>query len=195
MPWDKLKESGAVDNPDNPSTNDWIGDIDTDFIGLKIDEYEKAQSETLKGGFAPKEFAAIEKLFDRYSEADIESLDENTIDTDFVPKARDVDGTTSSKDNHDPWHKYSPFASQQDSDGALISEGFKAGKIENGTILYQLGKEDSSGEWFTDSATVDSCRDPNTGSVDIAKLKEKLQIKDTGLFIEIRFSTAKSFIV
>lgn len=178
MSWDTFKESGAIENPDNPSTNDWVGDIDTDFIDSKIDEYEKLQSEIKTGSFAEKESATIENLFDRYSDADVESLDENTIDTDFVPKARDVDGTTSSKENHDPWHKYSPFASQQDSNGEFVSEGFKVGNIENGTILYQLGKENSSGEWFTDSATVDSCRDPNTGKVDIPKLKEKLQIKD-----------------
>lgn len=41
MSWDKFKETGALDNPDNPSTDDWVGDIDTDFVDTKMSEYEK----------------------------------------------------------------------------------------------------------------------------------------------------------
>ena len=186
MSWDKFKETGSVENPDNPSTNDWIGDIDTDFVDSKIDEYEKMKVKTKNGDSTEQDSTAIKNLFDRYSDADIEMLDENTIDTDFVPKARNADGSDpcpkikdNDKDkNRDAWYKHSPLASQQDSDGEFISEGFKVGNVEGGTVLYQLGKQDSAGEWFTDYATVDSCRDPNTGKVDLSKLKEKLQIKD-----------------
>lgn len=186
MSWDKFKESGAIENPDNPSTNDWIGDIDTDYVDAKIAEYERIQAEMKNGNFTEKEFATSDNLFDRYTDSDTEILDENTIDTDFLPKARNSDGTNpcpcingSDKDkNRDAWYKYSPHASQEDSNGDFTPEGFKVGALANGSVIYQLGKEDSSGEWFTDSATVDSCRDPNTGKVDISKLKEKLQIKD-----------------
>ena len=88
MSRDNFKESGVIENPDNPSTNDWIGDIDTDFIDAKIAEYEKLQAESKNAHAAKKEVAVIENLFARYSDADIDSLDENTIDTDFLPKVK-----------------------------------------------------------------------------------------------------------
>lgn len=174
MSRDNFKESGVIENPDNPSTNDWIGDIDTDFIDAKIAEYEKLQAESKNAHTAKKEVAVIENLFARYSDADIDSLDENTIDTDFLPKVKNKDGSLPTEKKYE----HSPLVSQEDSDGDFIPDGWKPIILENGTEIYQLGKEDSSSEYFTDSATVESCRDPNTGEVDLSKLKEKLQIKD-----------------
>lgn len=174
MSWDKFKESGSIEKNDNPSTNDWIGDIDTDFIDFKIAEFEKLQAESKNGRSAEKEIAVIENQFDRYSDADIESLDKNTIDIDFLPKVKNQDGSLSTERKY----KYSPFVSQEDSDGDFIPDGWKPIILENGTKIYQLGKENSPSEYFTDSATVESCRDPNAGEIDLSKLKEKLQIKD-----------------
>ena len=180
MLWEKLKESGTIEMPDDPSTNDWIGDIDTDFLDTKIAEHEKIQAESRRGHIPEKEADAMENLYDRYSDADHASLDENTIDADFMPKARNADGSdpNGNKKNRDAWYKYSPFASQEDQNGDFMPDGFKVGTLEDGTVLYQLGKEKSSGEWFTDSETVNSCRDSNTGEIDLSKLKAKLQIKD-----------------
>lgn len=48
MSWNKFKETGALDNPDNPSTDDWVGDIDTDFIDTKIEEYERSKKDGSK---------------------------------------------------------------------------------------------------------------------------------------------------
>lgn len=187
MSFDKLRESGAVETPENPATDDWIGNLDSDFIEAKIAEFEKLQAEDKSGKRSEMDGKAIDTLFDRYSDTDIDFLDENTIDTDFLSKARNADGTDScpfiddekKKKDRAAWYKYSPHTSQEDSDGSLMPEGFKVDHLEHGTVLYQLGKENASSEWFTDSETVDSCRDPNTGKVDISLLKEKLQIEDS----------------
>lgn len=187
MSFDKLRESGAVETPENPATDDWIGNLDSDFIEAKIAEFEKLQAEARSGKRSEMDEETIDTLFDRYSDATIDFLDENTIDTDFLPKARNADGTDScpfiddekKEKDRAAWYKYSPHTSQEDNEGSFMPEGFKVGQLEHGTVLYQLGKENASGEWFTDSETVDSCRDPDTGEIDISLLKEKLQIEDS----------------
>lgn len=187
MSFDKLRESGAVETPENPATDDWIGNLDSDFIEAKIAEFEKLQAEARSGKHSEMDEETIDTLFDRYSDATIDFLDENTIDTDFLPKARNADGTDScpfiddekKEKDRAAWYKYSPHTSQEDNEGSFMPEGFKVGQLEHGTVLYQLGKENASGEWFTDSETVDSCRDPDTGEIDISLLKEKLQIEDS----------------
>lgn len=51
MSLDKIKESGIIENLDNPTTDDWIGNIDTDLLENKISEYEvsKGEKRKLKG--------------------------------------------------------------------------------------------------------------------------------------------------
>lgn len=180
MAWEKFRESGVVERPDHPATNDWIGDTDEDFFDAKLALHEKLMAASGKDRAAEWNAGAVEKLFDRYSDKDIALLDDSTIDTDFLPKARNADGTDPNKGDayRSAWYKYSPFASQEDWNGEFIPEGFKVGTLEKGTVLYQLGREHSCGEWFTDAATVNSCRDPDTGEIDLSKLKNKLQIKD-----------------
>ena len=62
MSWDKFKESGAIENSDNPSTNDWIGDIDVDLIDQKMDDYDKRNSKrnfdenSIEFAFEPDDF-------------------------------------------------------------------------------------------------------------------------------------------
>ena len=62
MSWDKFKETGSVENPDNPSTNDGIGDIDVGLIDQKMDDYDKRNSKrnfdenSIEFAFEPDDF-------------------------------------------------------------------------------------------------------------------------------------------
>ena len=90
MLFDKLRESGVVETPENPATDDWIGNLDSDFIEAKIAEFEKLQAEAKSGKRSEMDRGTIDMLFDRYSDAAIDFLDENTIDFLFLKKYYNV---------------------------------------------------------------------------------------------------------
>lgn len=51
--------------------------------------------------------------------------------------------------------------------------------LKDGQVLYQLSVDgNTTSPYFTDQATVDSCRDEN-GNLDFNQLRAKLQIAET----------------
>lgn len=184
MSFDKIKETASVEAPEEPLTDSWIGNVETDLMELKLSEYEKMNKQS--GGLHSiqlhdEDGGLIHAIVDQtpLSEVEIEEwnqLDENTIDSYFLHKAREKDGTDVDAIEES---KVCPLSSQQDTNGEYFPDGWKPVELSQGTVLYQLAGEDGTkSSYFTDAATVDSCRDSRTGEVDLNLLKEKLQVND-----------------
>lgn len=103
-------------------------------------------------------------------------LDENTAEDYLLPRSYDESGN---KIPEDHIAYYSPFANQEDTEGKLYPDAWGSERLQNGKIVYQLSNGGNTpSSYFTDEETVDSCRDPETGKVDLNALKDKLQIED-----------------
>ena len=103
---------------------------------------------------------------------EIDDLDKNTIDTKGLSAAY-TDSKKIEKDNY-----RRPLSNQED--GQFMPDGWKNPRgLKDGQVLYQLSVDgNTTSPYFTDQATVDSCRDEN-GNLDFNQLRAKLQIAET----------------
>ena len=103
---------------------------------------------------------------------EIDDLDKNTIDTKGLSAAY----TDSKKIEKDDYRR--PFSNQEDAH--FMPDGWKnPSGLKDGQVLYQLSVDgNTTSPYFTDQATVDSCRDEN-GKLDFNQLRAKLQIAET----------------
>ena len=173
-----------TDSKDNDQIKEQNSQLESVFDDDEIDYPDKNTAD-----YSDDDLKALYEDF-KISDEEIEYLDNNTIDTDFLPQVKDSEGNYI-----DPKIAQfrSPFANQENNkrDKAkeeagtygkevLMPDSWKTAAIERGSILYQLSKKEGTpSPYFTDEKTVDSCRDSETGKVDLSALKAKLQINDS----------------
>lgn len=171
-----------TDTQENSQNNELSAKFETILDGDEIEYLDKNTD-----GYNNDDLKALYEDFENsgtISDREMEYLDNNTIDTDFLPQAKDSEGN-----DIDPRIAQfrSPFADQENNeceqDNAakenLMPDSWKPTYIDKGSVLYQLSRQEGTqSPYFTDAKTVDSCRDSETGKVDLSALKAKLQIND-----------------
>ncbi len=55
MSFDKLRESGAVETQENPATDDWVGNLDSDMVDSKLDEFESSSDDSAEKTVSKRE--------------------------------------------------------------------------------------------------------------------------------------------
>ena len=163
-------ETDVQENDQNKEKNSQLESVlDDDEIGYLDKNATNYNNDDLKALYEDFENSG------NISDEEIEYLDNNTIDTDFLPRAKDSKGN-----DIDPKiaEFRSPFANQENN--AFMPDSWKPTNVEKGSVLYQLSKQEGTqSPYFTDEKTVNACRDPETGKVDLSALKTKLQIYDS----------------
>ncbi len=127
-------------------------------------------------------------LTESISDDELRYLDENTIATEGLTdtRGRFFINENGELDSHEDY--YRPHGNQEDTykekspDSWVMPDSWSnPEELREGDTYYQLtavysdGKKDAWSSYFTDKATVDSCRDEN-GIVSVAALMQKLQI-------------------
>ncbi|MBQ4575109.1 MAG: DNA/RNA non-specific endonuclease [Clostridia bacterium] len=113
--------------------------------------------------YSPPEYFDQESV----SDEELAYLDENTGENELIQSRLDENG-----------REMSPLQDQEMTGGTYFPDAWQFNDLPKGTTLYQLsGPEGTGSKYYTDAETVNACRN-DKGEVDIAKLKEVLQIND-----------------